>query len=209
MSYLEAARAVPPFDDECLRLAQERHGTLTKPPGSLGRLEGLGARLCGMAGRCPPPLPTRKSILLFAGDHGVVAQGVSAYPPEVTRQMVANILRGGAAISVLARQVGARLVVVDAGIALEVPAAEGLVRGRIAPGTRDMSQGPAMTRDQAVAALDLGARVARAEIERGMDILACGEMGIGNTTPATAIVAVLCGGDPARLTGPGTGLAFR
>jgi len=179
MSYRDVARAISPADQESLRRARERQSMLTKPPGSLGRLEEIGIRLSGMAGRCPPPIPLRKSILLFAGDHGVVAQGVSAYPKEVTRQMVMNILRGGAAINVLARQTGARLTVVDAGVAADLPEAVGLVGGKIA----------------------------RGEIEAGTDILACGEMGIGNTTPATAIVAVLSGGEPAELAGPGTGLA--
>jgi nicotinate-nucleotide--dimethylbenzimidazole phosphoribosyltransferase len=204
--YRETAARIPPLDTACLAQARARHNTLTKPPGSLGVLEELGIRLAGMAGRCPPPVPARKAILLFAADHGVVAQGVSAYPKEVTPQMVLNILRGGAAISVLARQSGARLCVVDAGMAEGLDNAVGLVQGRIGPGTADMSLGPAMSPEQAAASLDLGVRVASTEIGRGLDIVACGEMGIGNTTPATAIVCAVCGRAPADIAGPGTGL---
>jgi nicotinate-nucleotide--dimethylbenzimidazole phosphoribosyltransferase len=207
VSHRDLARAIVPADRASMEKARTRHGSLTKPPGSLGRLEDLGIRLAGIAGRCPPPVPSRKSVILFAADHGVVAQGVSAFPQEVTPQMVRNILAGGAAVSSLARQAGARLVVVDAGVAADMEGTPGLVAGKIARGTADMSLGPAMSREQAEAALDLGARLARAEIESGVDLVACGEMGIGNTTPATAIVAVLCGAEPAALAGPGTGLA--
>jgi len=207
VDYREAAAAIRPADEGSIELARARQDSLTKPPGSLGRLEETAIRLAGIARRCPPPIPRRKSILLFAGDHGVVAQGVSAYPPEVTAQMVTNILRGGAAISVLSRRMGARLVVVDAGVAAELPPLEGLRREKIAHGTEDMSVGSAMSREQAEAALDLGVRIAMGEVDRGVDIVACGEMGIGNTTPATAIVALLTGRSPADLAGPGTGLA--
>jgi nicotinate-nucleotide--dimethylbenzimidazole phosphoribosyltransferase len=120
--------------------------------------------------------------------------------------MVLNFLRGGAAVNVLARHAGARIRVIDAGVALPLPAAPGLVAGRIANGTADMSEGPAMTREQAVAAIELGARVAREEIAAGLDLLACGEMGIGNTTPATAIISVLTGRLPGEVAGPGTGI---
>ncbi|MBI5831712.1 MAG: nicotinate-nucleotide--dimethylbenzimidazole phosphoribosyltransferase [Armatimonadetes bacterium] len=186
--------------------ARARQDTLTKPPGSLGRLEELSIHLAGMSGLCPPPVPQTPCVMVFAGDHGVCAQGISAFPAEVTPQMVLNFLAGGAAINVLARQAGARVVVVDAGVASDLPAAEGLISGEIAPGTADMSQGPAMTREQAVAALELGIRVASDQIAAGADLLACGDMGIGNTTPSAAITAVVTGRSPAEVTGPGTGL---
>jgi nicotinate-nucleotide--dimethylbenzimidazole phosphoribosyltransferase len=151
-------------------------------------------------------VPARKAVIVFAGDHGVVAQGVSAYPQAVTEQMVYNFLRGGAAINVLARQAGARMRVVDAGVAAVLAPTDGLVLGKVAPGTADMACGPAMSPEQALAALELGMRVAEAEVAAGLDVLACGEMGIGNTTPATAIVAALTGLAPDAVAGPGTGL---
>jgi nicotinate-nucleotide--dimethylbenzimidazole phosphoribosyltransferase len=197
---------IQPLDETAMRAAQARQDLLTKPRGSLGRLEELSVQLAGITRRCPPPVPAHKAVLVFASDHGVVAQGVSAYPQEVTPQMVYNFLRGGAAINVLARGVGARVVIVDAGVAAEIAPADGLVQGKIAPGTADMSLGPAMRRDQAHAAIVLGARVAEHEIESGLDLLACGDMGIGNTTAATAITAVFTGRSPLDLSGPGTGL---
>src|SRR5450759_721184 len=150
---------------------------LTKPQGSLGRLEGLSVQLAGIARRCPPPRPARKAVIVFAGDHGVVAQGVSAYPQEVTPQMVLNFLRGGAAINVLARQAGAYVVVVDAGVAVPLAANDGLILGKIAPGTADMSAGPAMTRAEAEAAVALGLRVTQGLLDEGLDLLACGKVG--------------------------------
>lgn len=198
---------IQPLDPAALKAATERQNQLTKPQGSLGRLEEIGIQLAGISGRCPPPVPRRKAILVFAGDHGVVKQGVSAFPQEVTPQMVLNFLNGGAAVNVLAKHAGARLRVVDAGVAFPLPAAPGLVAGRIANGTADISEGPAMTRAQAIAAIELGASVVREEIAAGLDLLACGEMGIGNTTPATAIISVLTGRPPPEVAGPGTGLA--
>ena len=197
---------IQPLDQAAIAAAIARQNQLTKPQGSLGRLEEISVQLAGISGQCPPPVPARKAVLVFAGDHGVVKQGVSAFPQEVTPQMVLNFLRGGAAVNVLARHAGARIRVIDAGVAFPLPAAPGLVAGRIANGTADMSEGPAMTRRQALAAIELGARVAREEIAAGLDLLACGEMGIGNTTPATAIISVLTGCPPKEVAGPGTGI---
>jgi nicotinate-nucleotide--dimethylbenzimidazole phosphoribosyltransferase len=197
---------IEPLDERAMHAAQARQDALTKPRGSLGRLETLSVQLAGIARRCPPPVPARKAVLVFAGDHGVVAQGVSAYPQEVTPQMVTNFLRGGAAINVLARGISAKVVIVDAGVAASMASTNGLVHGKIAAGTADMSLGPAMTPEQARAAIALGARVAEREILAGLDLLACGDMGIGNTTAATAIVATFTGRSPIELTGPGTGL---
>lgn len=197
---------IAPLHAPAMAAARARQDTLTKPPGSLGRLEELSVRLAGISGQCPPPVPARPCVMVFAGDHGVCAQGVSAFPSEVTPQMVLNFLAGGAAINVLARQAGAQVVVVDAGVAGDLPPADGLVIAKIARGTADMTQGPAMSREQALAALALGVEVARAQLAAGADLLACGDMGIGNTTPSAAITAVLGGRRPAEVTGPGTGL---
>ncbi len=206
MSVSDWNSRIAPLDEAAMEAARARQAVLTKPAGSLGRLEALSVQLAGIARRCPPPVPARKAVIVFAGDHGVVAQGVSAYPQAVTPQMVLNFLRGGAAINVLARQAGARMVVVDAGVAEPIPATAGLVQGKIAPGTADFTLGPAMTRAQAIAALELGARVASEEIARGLDLLACGDMGIGNTTPSAAITAVCTGALVRTVTGPGTGI---
>jgi nicotinate-nucleotide--dimethylbenzimidazole phosphoribosyltransferase len=147
-----------------------------------------------------------KVVITCAGDHGVVAQGVSAYPQEVTPQMVANFLGGGAAINVLARHVGARVVVVDAGVAVDFKPQPGLVIKKVAYGTADMTLGPAMSREQAVCAVEAGIEVVEAEIARGADLVATGDMGIGNTTPSSAIVAAITGLPVSQVTGRGTGI---
>ncbi len=180
--------------------ARARYDAKTKPRGSLGRLEDLGVRIAAIRGFVPERLDA--AIVVAAADHGVVTEGVSAYPQEVTTQMVANFVAGGAAINVLARQAGARLVVVDAGIAVPVESSD--VRlVRIGAGTRNLAVGPAMTDREVQVALDAGAGLA-AELE--VDVVALGEMGIGNTTSASALVASLTGVDPALVCGPGTGL---
>lgn len=184
--------------------AQRHLDNLTKPPGSLGRLEEIALRLSMMRGGTPSV--ERPVIFTFAADHGVVAEGVSAYPQSVTAQMVENFLRGGAAVNVLARQAGARVVVADFGIAGHPLAAQGLVVRRIGPGTANMARGPAMSREQAVRAIELGAELAGEAMREGADLLATGEMGIGNTTAAAAITAAVTGRDPADVTGRGTGV---
>lgn len=194
------------LDETAAAAARARQNSLTKPAGSLGRLEDISIQLAGITGKCPPPLPARRAVIVFAGDHGVVAQGVSAFPQEVTLQMVLNFLHGGAAVNVLARQANARVRVVDAGVAGELPAHPDLLAGKIARGTQDFTQGPAMTREQAVAALELGIKAAREEIARGLDLLACGDMGIGNTTPSAAIICAICGTEPRAIAGRGTGV---
>jgi nicotinate-nucleotide--dimethylbenzimidazole phosphoribosyltransferase len=179
---------IPALDKEATTAAEARQAILTKPTGALGRLEALSVRLAGMTGQVTPRFgPDRKALVICAGDHGVAAKGVSAYPQEVTVQMVANFLAGGAAANVLARQMNARVIVVDAGVAGDIPEQEGLVTGKVAPGTQDLSEGPAMTREQANAALQLGLEVAEQQLELGLDLLAVGEMGIGNTTAARAL----------------------
>jgi nicotinate-nucleotide--dimethylbenzimidazole phosphoribosyltransferase len=185
--------------------AAERHlDSLTKPAGSLGRLEEIALRLALLRGGAPEV--RHPVIFTFAADHGVAAEGVSAYPQVVTAQMVENFLRGGAAVNVLARQAGARLVVADFGVAAPLERSERLVACPIGPGTANIAAGPAMTREQAVRAIEIGAALAQQALDAGADLLATGEMGIGNTTVASAIAAALTGGAPERVTGRGTGV---
>jgi nicotinate-nucleotide--dimethylbenzimidazole phosphoribosyltransferase len=197
---------IQPLDALAMQMAQARQDTLTKPRGSLGRLEELSIQLAGMTAN---PLPTveRKVVIVMAADHGVTCEGVSAYPAEVTPQMVLNFLRGGAAINVLARQANAHVVVVDMGVALEVQDTSGkLIRRRIGAGTANLAQGPAMTREQAEASIQSGIEVTEAEIARGTDILATGDMGIGNTTAAAAVACALMNESPEKIAGRGTGV---
>ncbi len=185
--------------------AARRHlDTLTKPPGSLGRLEELAARLVALRGA--PPRVERPVVLTLAADHGVVEEGVSAYPASVTAQMVENFLRGGAAVNVLARQAGARLVVADFGVASPIDSAAGLVRCALGRGTANIARRPAMTRAQAERGIEAGARLAEAAIDEGADFVITGEMGIGNTTAASAITSAITGRPPVDVTGRGTGL---
>jgi len=200
----EVIEKIEPLDEEAMRLAKERQDNLTKPQGSLGVLEELSIKLAGIQ-RNPRPRIENKVIFTMAGDHGVVEEGVSAYPQEVTQQMVYNFLRGGAAINVLARHVGARVVVVDMGIAADIEA-EGYVKKKIAYGTRNMAREPAMTREQALEAIEAGIEVFEEEFNRGMDIVGVGDMGIGNTTPSAAICAAITGRAVEEVTGRGTGI---
>jgi nicotinate-nucleotide--dimethylbenzimidazole phosphoribosyltransferase len=196
---------IPPLDSASIALARARQDRLTKPPGSLGRLEALSIQLAGVFGQ-PQPEIQHKVIVTMAGDHGVVAEGVSAFPQTVTAQMVENFLRGGAAINVLSRHIGARVIVVDMGVATDLSSHPDLVVKRVAAGTNNIARGPAMSRDQAARALIAGAEVVEAEVARGLDILGVGEMGIGNTTPSAAIAAALTGRSPAEVVGRGTGV---
>jgi nicotinate-nucleotide--dimethylbenzimidazole phosphoribosyltransferase len=186
--------------------ARARQATLTKPAGALGRLENISIRIAGMTG-CLDWLPNRKTVIVCAADHGIVAQGVSLYPQEVTHQMVLNFLSGGAAINVLAKQMGVKVVVVDAGVKGELPKDDKLFIGKIAHGTQDFSQMPAMTDDQAKKSIELGMQVAEREILRGVDVVAIGEMGIGNTTSASAIISAITGKPVREVTGRGTGIS--
>jgi nicotinate-nucleotide--dimethylbenzimidazole phosphoribosyltransferase len=198
-------RPIPPLSQETEALARARQSRLTKPQGSLGQLEALSIRLAAMTGRLDW-LPQHKAVVLCAADHGIAAQGVSAYPQAVTRQMVLNFLRGGAAVNVLASQFGARLVVVDVGVIGDLPAHPQLVSAKVAAGTRDFSQHEAMSEQELEAALTCGLQVVEAQIAQGLDLIAVGEMGIGNTTAASALLSVYCGQPPALVTGCGTGL---
>jgi nicotinate-nucleotide--dimethylbenzimidazole phosphoribosyltransferase len=197
--------SIPPFDESAAQAARQRQGTLTKPPGSLGQLEELSIRLAGMTGKPRPSFP-RKAVIVMAGDHGVALEGVSAYPSEVTPQMVLNFLHGGAAINALARLAGARVVVVDIGVAADFPATPGLVQRKVARGTHNLARQPAMTRQQVEEAIAVGMQVVQGEIEQGLDLVATGDMGIGNTTPSAALTAVFTGLPVAQVTGRGTGI---
>jgi nicotinate-nucleotide--dimethylbenzimidazole phosphoribosyltransferase len=196
--------SIPALDPQAAAQARDRQDQLTKPPGSLGQLEALAVQIAAIQRRAQPSV-TRKGVIVMAGDHGVAREGVSAYPAEVTPQMVANFLRGGAAINVLARQAGARVVVVDVGVACDLEDLPGLVKRKVAYGTASMASGPAMTRAQAEQAIQVGIDVA-AEIASGLDLLATGDMGIGNTTPSAAIAAVFTGLPVEQVTGRGTGV---
>jgi nicotinate-nucleotide--dimethylbenzimidazole phosphoribosyltransferase len=201
--------AIRPADEAAMDAARALHRRLTKPAGSLGALEELSVRLAGLAGQCPPPLPEPAAVAVFAGDHGVHAQRVTPWPQEVTAQMVANFLTGGAVVNAFARQVGATVTVVDVGVATPLPvagSATGLVRANVRRGTGDFTAGPAMTRDEATAALAAGIRVAGQLVDAGARALVTGDMGIANTTAAAALLAAFTGADPAQVTGLGTGV---
>jgi nicotinate-nucleotide--dimethylbenzimidazole phosphoribosyltransferase len=198
--------AVVPADAGAAAAAQRRQDRLTKPPGALGALEEVSVRLAGMARACPPPPPEPAAVAIVAGDHGVHAQGVSPWPQEVTAQMVANILDGGAAVNALARQAGAEVVVVDVGVASDVPERPGLVSRRVRRGTRDLAVEAAMTREEALQAVEVGIEVARDLVAGGNRCLLVGDMGIGNTTPSAALVAAFTNSRVLEVTGRGTGV---
>ena len=202
-----AAAAVRPLDAAAEDEAAALQDRLTKPRGALGRLEATGVRLAAIAGACPPPLPRPAAVAVFAADHGVVDEGVTAWPREVTAQMVANFAGGGAAINVLAAQMGASVVVVDVGVATPLPPGCEVDRRVVrAGGTANLARGPAMTVDECRAALDVGAAVAAELVDGGAKVLVTGEMGIGNTTAAAALIAAFTGRPAAAVTGRGAGV---
>lgn len=201
----ETIGKIQPLDSSAMAAARERQDTLTKPQGSLGRLEELSIKVAGIKG-VPIPRIQHKAVITMAGDHGVAAEGVSAYPAEVTPQMVYNFLRGGAGINVLARHIGARVVVVDMGVAVDLEPHPELVIRKIGYGAANIARGPAMTREDAVRAIEVGIEIVEGEVAKGLDIVATGDMGIGNTTPSSAIVAAVTGEAVDSVTGRGTGL---
>ncbi len=192
-------------DPEFTKKAQEKLDGLTKPQGSLGRLEELARQIAAIRGDLSPGI-NKKVVVVMAADHGVVDEGVSAYPKEVTPQMVYNFLAGGAAINVLAKHVGAEVVIVDIGVAADFKEDPLLIVKKIGRGTANMARGPAMSREQAVQSLEAGITVAQDLIKAGYDIIATGDMGIGNTTSSSAIASVICGVDVESVTGYGTGI---
>lgn len=200
---------VRPLHEAAMVAARERQGQLTKPPGSLGVLEDVSVQLAGIAGACPAPVPQRPVVAVFAGDHGVLAQGVSPWPQEVTAGMVENFRAGGAAVNVLARSCGAEVHVVDVGVASEVEPGERVLARKVRAGTRDLASGPAMTRAEAAQAVEVGIEVATDLVAQGHDLLLTGDMGIGNTTASACLVAAFTGADAAAVTGRGTGIDDR
>ncbi len=201
----QTIEAICSLDEEAMGKARWRQNRLTKPHGSLGRLEELSIKIAGITGKALPHLE-QKAIVTMAGDHGVTAEAVSAYPQEVTAQMVCNFLTGGAGINVLARQIGARVVVVDMGVAANLEPHPLLVSKKIALGTGNMTKEPAMSRKQAFRAIEAGIEVINEEVAKGLDIVGVGDMGIGNTTPSSAICAAITGEPAVKVTGKGTGI---
>jgi nicotinate-nucleotide--dimethylbenzimidazole phosphoribosyltransferase len=195
---------IKPLHGPSMQDARQRLDSLTKPRGSLGRLEELAIKIAGITAD-PLPRPGRKVIVVMAGDHGVVEEGVSAFPSSVTPQMVRNFVSGGAAINVLARHAGAEVTVVDVGVAVEVPG-DGYLRRNVRRGTANMCRGPAMTLEEARRAVMVGAEVAREEVAKGARLIGTGDMGIGNTTPSTAIVCAVTGYPASKIAGRGTGI---
>ncbi|MEU5776499.1 nicotinate-nucleotide--dimethylbenzimidazole phosphoribosyltransferase, partial [Streptomyces venezuelae] len=202
----ETVANIRPLDAKALGEAWERQKRMTKPPGALGMLEIISAQLSGLSRMCPPPIPEPAAVAIFAGDHGVHAQGVTAWPQEVTAQMVANFLGGGAVCNAFANQVGAEVCVIDVGVASELPATPGLLPRKVRAGTADMTTGPALTREEVKAAIEVGIETARDLVAAGNKALLTGEMGIANTTASAALISVYTDTDPAEVTGRGTGI---
>ena len=205
MSIQDLCRRIQPLDGSLYAKAKHRLDRLTKPPGSLGRLEELAASYVAITGELKPTIP-RAVVFTFAADHGVALEGVSAYPREVTPQMVLNFLRGGAGVNVLARHADVDVRVVDIGVDYEFGAVPGLLDRKVMKGTRNLAIEPAMTRDQAEQAVMVGVELATEAVREGFGLIGTGEMGIGNTTPSAAITAVMTGRPAAEATGHGTGI---
>ena len=196
---------IKPLDKKAMQTAKKRLDNLTKPLGSLGKLEEIAERISGIRGKIAPVI-RQKTIFVLAGDHGVVMEGVSAYPSEVTSQMVYNFVKGGAGINVLAKHIGARLLVADMGVAAKLKPGKKIIDKKIAFGTKNMAKGPAMTREQALKAINVGIKLVEKEITKGIDIIGAGDMGIGNTTASSAITAVITKEKVEKVVGRGTGI---
>jgi nicotinate-nucleotide--dimethylbenzimidazole phosphoribosyltransferase len=204
--FAAAVQAVEAVDPAVVSAAAAHHDRLTKPPGSLGRVEVTGVRLAAIAGEVPPPIPEPAAVAVFAADHGVHAAGVTSWPREVTAQMVANFCNAGAAINVIAGRVGASVHIVDVGVATAIPGtATAVLDRKIALGTRDLSIEPAMDRDQALVALDVGCEIAARLVDDGNRCLLTGDMGIANTTASAAVIGAITGRMAADVTGRGAG----
>ncbi|MCM2390462.1 nicotinate-nucleotide--dimethylbenzimidazole phosphoribosyltransferase [Streptomyces albipurpureus] len=202
----ETVTSIRPLDAKALGEAWERQKRMTKPAGALGMLEIISAQLSGLSRMCPPPIPEPAALAVFAGDHGVHAQGVTAWPQEVTGQMVANFLGGGAVCNAFANQVGAEVCVIDVGVASDLPTTPGLLPRKVRAGTADFTAGPALTREEVFAAIEVGIETARDLVAAGNKALITGEMGIANTTVSAALICVYTGLDPSEVTGRGTGI---
>jgi len=199
-------KLIKPLDEKAMDEARARQNLLTKPEGSLGRLEDLSVQIAGIQGKSIPEI-NHKAVITMAGDHGVVAEGVGNWPQEVTAQMVDNFLIGGAGINIMAKQAGARNIIVDIGVATEMKSHQKLISRKVARGTGNIAAGPAMTPEQAVRAIETGIEIVNDEIARGLDIVGTGDMGIGNTTASSAICVAVTGRKPSEVTGRGTGIS--
>jgi nicotinate-nucleotide--dimethylbenzimidazole phosphoribosyltransferase len=204
-TFRQTCAAIHPPDTAAAEQTRALLDRKTKPRGSLGRLEELACQLAAIAGTSRLELPV-KAIVVMGGDHGVAEDGVSAYPQEVTAQMLLNFARGGAAINVLARQAGAEVVLVDMGVKSPLPALPEIRSHRLAPGTDNFTRGPAMTRERAIVAIEIGIGIAGELADRGVSLIGLGEMGIGNSTAASALSAALTGAAPEEVIGRGTGV---
>jgi nicotinate-nucleotide--dimethylbenzimidazole phosphoribosyltransferase len=202
----ETIAAIEAPDERARADARDRLDRMTKPRGSLGRVEDVAVALAGIARTCPPPVPEPAAVAVFAADHGVHAQGVTPWPQEVTAQMVANFLAGGAVVNAFARRLGTEVCVVDVGVATPLDPAPGLLSRRVVDGTADMTDGPALTRAQAQRAVEVGIETARDLVAAGHRCLVPGDMGIANTTAAAALICAFTGADPRDATGRGTGV---
>ncbi len=205
MNLMETIQSIKGVDRNDIDRAQAHLDNLTKPPGSLGRMEEMARRYVAIMGN-PPPLLKNKTVFVFAADHGITEEGVSAYPSDVTAQMVKNFLSEGAAINVLAKHVGAEVVVVDMGVNHKFEPHSSLINNKIAYGTNNFLNGPAMTRQQAEESLEAGIQLAKEWVEKGVQLLAPGEMGIGNTTASSALLSVFGECSVKEVTGKGTGI---
>ena len=197
---------VPPLDGRAGAAARRRQDLLTKPRGALGRLEDLSVWVASCQGDCPPTQFTRARVVVFAGDHGVAREGVSAYPSEVTAQMVANIDAGGAAINILAEAAGATVRVVDMAVDRDESPTDATMAHKVRRSSGNIATEDAMHLDEAIAAIEAGRRIADNEVDAGADLLIAGDMGIGNTTAATTLIAALIGTEPVAAVGRGTGI---
>ncbi len=201
----QTLQQIKPLDKETMEKTQARLDDLTKPPGSLGVLEKIAKQIAGITGRVIPKLPIKAAIIM-AGDHGIVKEGVAAFPQEVTAQMIMNFVKGGAAMSVLTQHENAKLYIVDIGVATELPNTPHIIKRKVAYGTKNMVKGPAMTLSQALQAIEIGIEITGKAIKDGAGIIAIGEMGIGNTSPSTAIIATYSGLPVKAVVGRGTGV---
>lgn len=203
----DSLAAISELDANAIAEAVDRNAHLTKPLGALGVLEEAAIRLAGISAQCPPPIPAPAALAIFAADHGVHAEGVSPWPQEVTAQMVANFAAGGAAVNAFAKQVGASVLVIDVGVCSDIDtAAGGVLDRRVRAGTGNLAVEPAMTREQALAAIEVGIEIAQRLVGDGARCLLTGDMGIANTTASAALIAVFTRSDPAAVTGRGAGI---
>ncbi|WP_421121451.1 nicotinate-nucleotide--dimethylbenzimidazole phosphoribosyltransferase [Aquihabitans daechungensis] len=198
--------SIAPLDDTAAEAARARWATRAKPPGSLGQLEDVAISLAAITGTCPPPVVARPAVVVFAADHGVVADGASAWPSDITGLMVHAMAGGVAAINTFATTVGAEVALVDVGVAGDLTHLPGVRHRKVRPGTASLAHGPAMTAAEAAAAVTVGIDLANELIATGVDCLVAGDMGIGNTTPSAILIGILAGALPDTVTGTGAGL---